>query len=509
MEMKNMRLNLKQIFIIIFAAVLTFMLTACGAGDDENIGGSEQENVQNAGGGGYLEEPEIVERMTVGFEPVDFGGYEFMFLTRTINDPDWAEWNHRDLTAEEITGEVINDAVFNRNRVIEEQFNITINETVLDHGVMGTRIRQAVNAGDELFDAIGMHLMTFSGLAQEGMFVNLFDVPYLDLTKPWWDQGTVRDLSIMNKLFVTQGDLLVIDNDAMEAMIFNKRLLRDHNLESPFEIVRRGEWTFRKLIEMSRGVARDLNGDGIMFIQDDLFGGITQADTSISFLVSGGERIAGKDASDIPIITFGSERSFRIMDYVSEIMLDDQNFVQLHRYAGQFGIYDEQVRMMEEDRALFSWIRMIIVERLRGMETDFGLLPLPKLDEAQPNYITHMNPHTGVGIAIPITATDIARTGMILEALSAESRYTLRPAYYEISLRGRYVRDDESEEMLDIILSNTAHDIGYVFNFGGFAMDIVHFGTNRRTEYASAFERALVRMERDIERMIERFENLD
>ena len=500
-----MKASVKKILAMIILSAVA-LLVSCGdngGGTAQNGGGAEP-----AGVGDAEVREEAPERLTIGFEPVDFDGHEFTFMTRTITDPDWAEWDHRDLTSEEITGEVINDAVFNRNRLIEERFNISINELVFEHGHMQTTIRQTVSAGDETFDAIGVHLMTLPALAQDGMFVDLFSVPYLDLEKPWWDQGTTRDLSIANRLFVMQGDLLIIDNDAMEAMIFNKRLLAEHGLDCPYELVRSGDWTFARFAEMSRGVARDLTGDGQMNIRYDLFGGITQADTSISFLVSGGERIASKDADDLPFISFGSERSFRILDIVSEIALDEENFVSLHRYMGQFGIYDMQVRMMEEDRALFSWIRMIIVERLRGMETDFGLLPLPKFDSAQPNHITHMNPHTGVGIAIPVTASDLARTGMILEALSAESRYTLRPAYYEISLRGRYVRDYESEEMLDIILANTAHDIGYVFNFGNFAGDIVWFATNRRTDYASHFERALPRMERDIERMVEIFTDL-
>ena len=504
-----MRRNFKKIFAFVFVSVLTFLLlTACAGNEDVPViaDGIRQEGIQ---GGETTDETATVERLTIDFEPVDFDGHEFTFLTRTINDPDWAEWNHRDLTAEELTGEVINDAVFNRNQAIEEKFNITFNEIVLDIGVFTSRIRQSVQAGDDLFDAVGLHLMTFAPLAQDGMLMDLFSVPYLNLAKPWWDQGTIRDLSIMNRLFIAQGDLLIIDNDAMEAMIFNKRLLADHNLECPYEIVRRGDWTFAKFAEMSRGVAHDLNGDGRMFILDDVFGGITQADTSLSFLVSGGERIVSKDANDMPIITFGTERSFRILDYVTEISLDEENFVSLHRYMGQFGIYDAQVQMMEEDRALFSWIRMIIVERLRGMETDFGILPLPKFDSAQPNHITHMNPHTGVGIAIPITASNLSRTGMILEALSAESKYTLRPAYYELSLQGRYLRDNESEEMLDIILANTAHDIGYVFNFGGFANEIVWFGTHRRSDYAAAFERFSRMMERDIERMIDQFSSLD
>jgi len=352
-------------------------------------------------------------------------------------------------------------------------------------------------------------LTEIGGLSQEGNFFDVFNLPNIDLTKPWWNQGGIRDLSLVNRLFILQGDLIILDNDAMEAMIFNKELLKDHGLESPYEIVKRGEWTFDKLIEMSKTVSKDLNGDGVMYIRDDMFGCILQSDTDISFLVSGGEKVVAKDANDYPVITFGSERSFSIMEKLSEMMLDEENFVQLHRYYGQFGIYEEQAKMMQENRALFSWIRMRIVEVLRGMETDFGIIPLPKLDKQQPNYVTHNNPHTGAGVSIPVTASDLERTGMILEDLCAESRYTLQPAYYEINLRGKFARDEESQEMLDIILNNTAYDIGYIYNFGNFAMSIIHYGRDKKADYASTFEKMEQRMQTDIDKMMAKYEAIE
>ena len=153
---------------------------------------------------------------------------------------------------------------------------------------------------------------------------------------------------------------------------------------------------------------------------------------------------------------------------------------------------------------------MRIVERLRGMEMDFCIIPLPKLDKAQEKYITPNNPHTGAGISIPVTASDLDRTGMILEDLSAESRYTLQPAYYEINLKGKYARDEESQDMLDIILSNTAHDIGYVYNFGSFAGDtLLRNGQNKKSDYASPFEKAQGKMQTAIDKVVAAYEDLD
>ena len=449
-------------------------------------------------------------RIYPDLEAVDFGGYEFTFLVRTnTTDPDWTEWGHRDISAEDQNGEIINDAVYTRNKKIEEKYNIAIKEAEVPLLELPSLVSKTVGANDDSYDAILPVLNQLANIAQRGEIINLFKAPNLDLEKPWWNQGCVKDLSIIGKLFGIQGDILIMDNDALEAMIFNKTLISEHELENPYDIVKSGEWTFGKLIEMSKTVSKDLNGDGKMYIKDDLFGCIIQADTNVSFISSGGEKICAKDENDYPMITFGNERCYRIMEAISDLMLDEDNVVMLHRYMGVFPIYDEQVKMFSENRALFSWLRMRIVERLRGMETDFGIIPQPKLDKSQEKYITSNNPHVPPTITIPRTASNLERTGMILEDLCAESRYTLQPAYYEINLRGKFVRDDDSQEMLDIILSNTVYDIGYIYDFGGLGGAILWSGMKKETNYASMFEKTEKAMQKAIDKTIEAYEKLE
>ena len=500
---------MKNFKIAIFLLSVCLVSAACSQGGT-NQNADTANSAENIGNTDSQPQNEAApERIYPDLKAVDFGGYEFTFLTRTITSADWAEWNHRDVRAEEENGDIINDAVYGRNRKIEAKYNIKIDEIVVEHPELLTKTAQAVKAGDDIYDAVCPHLNAeLVPLSQGGNLIDLFSVPNLDLAKPWWNQGCVRDLSIGKRLFLASGDLFILDNDSMEAMIFNKALIQTNGLEIPYDIVKRGEWTFDKLIEMSRGIAKDLNGDGKMYIKDDLFGCIIQASTENSFIVSGGEKICDKDENDYPMIAFGSDRCYSILEALTTLILDEQNVVHLHRYMGEFPIYDEQVKMMEEDRALFSWILMRVVERLRGMETDFGILPLPKLDKAQQKYITNNNPNTGVGISVPGVASDLERTGMILEDLCAESRYTLQAAYYEINLRGKYARDDDSQEMLDIMLSNTAYDIGYIYDFGGFGGIVLWSGTKKQTNYASEFEKYKDKMQKDMDKMVNAYESM-
>ena len=106
------------------------------------------------------------------------------------------------------------------------------------------------------------------------------------------------------------------------------------------------------------------------------------------------------------------------------------------------------------------------VKELRTMDTDFGLLPFPKYDEDQENYMSGIAFSAGL-LTIPVTNNDLTRTGTITENITAYSYESLIPAYYEINLTGKQFRDNESEEMLDIMLNNIQHDIALVFNWGG------------------------------------------
>jgi len=501
----------KKLFMLLLAI---FFMLPCAC--QPNVPVSENDKNKESYGDSQIAEnnaPTEEERIYPDLEAVDFGGYEFKFYITNLDLPDWAEWAHRDIYSEEITGDILTDAVYNRNKKIEDKYNITIKEIIYSSSTawgISDNVAKAVRSGDDIYDVVVPHVHELQGMMLKGNLIDFDNIPFVDLKNPWWNQGTIKDLSINKKVFLLQGDMLIMDNDAMSAMIFNKKVLAENQLENPYEIVKKGEWTFDKLLEMGRGIAKDLNGDGKMYIKDDLFGYVLQGGVDASFIVSGGSKICGKDENDLPVITAGTERFYKITELLSEMLSDTQNSVNLHSYEGQFPIYDEQVKMFSEDRILFTWIRMRIVERLRGMETDFGIIPCPKLDKAQEKYITYNEPNAGAGISIPRTAGNVERTGMILEDLSAESRYTLQPAYYEINLRGKYTRDDESREMIDIILSNTAHDIGYIYNFGNYAALTCHrYGRDMKVEWVSKFDASKEKMQKDIDKLIESVEKLD
>ena len=440
--------------------------------------------------------------------PEDFGGTEFKVLTQPRELwADWEDWGHRDISAVEPNGDIINDAVYARNLKIEEKYNVKIVE--MKNESFDTVVKNTVMAGDYAYDIICPPTLTLVSFAQNGYLYNLFDVPYIDLSMPWYDQSAVRDLSVGGYLYGVTGDLTLLDNDATTAMIFNKQVLEDYGLESPYGFVTDGKWTMDKLIEMTQVISEDLNGDGELYILDDKFGTIVQDDALWSFYNGMGERIVEKDTEDYPFVSFGSERTYSVIDKINALMLDKDHVVNLHTFMGKFLIYQWQTEMFSNNRALFSWIRMRVVETLRNMETDFGILPVPKFDESQKAYYTCVNPYTSTTIAIPISNPELDKAGMILEDLSAESRYTLEPAYYDLNLGTKFIRDNESSDMLNIIFSSRIYDIGEIYNFGGLGTGVVRYPSTYKNEYASAFAKMEPKMHTDIDKMIENYQAIE
>jgi hypothetical protein len=242
----------------------------------------------------------------------------------------------------------------------------------------------------------------------------------------------------------------------------------------------------------------DLNGDGVMDTQDR-YGLLLQRGSILCFLFGAGEPITSKDENDMPVLTIGSERSMlalqRIWDVANapDLAIFDSSFP--NAWA------DLQVAF-ENNQGLFFGEVLQLVERMRATDTEFGVIPFPKFNETQENYYAYADAHCMNHIIIPSTNQNLEKTGQILEILNAESYYTVRPAYYEKSLQGKFMRDEESSEMLDIILSNKLISLDETYNWGMFGSMNTAL-QSRSPDFASSIERAEERTRNNIAKTVD------
>ena len=137
--------------------------------------------------------------------------------------------------------------------------------------------------------------------------------------------------------------------------------------------------------------------------------------------------------------------------------------------------YDKQgstTQTFREGRGLF-WVQLMVSsDGLRDAEFDFGILPLPKLDEEQEQYISYLHTKTSL-ISVPVITTDTDTIACVIEKMCEVSGNILRPAYFDVLFDGIIARDPESTKMLDIIYSNVYMDLVQPLVQVGFTLDTV------------------------------------
>jgi ABC-type glycerol-3-phosphate transport system substrate-binding protein len=497
--------NLKIFAVLIILALMVTMFAACAKTQTEDTKLTDAQNVGEDVGSEAESAPAKIQPNLD--ESANFGGHEFKILTRFSTNGDWIDWVPRDIEAVEENGDPINDAVYRRNVYLEDKYNFKIKQVAKES--YAADLKKAISAGDEAFDMVEYPMRETPGAAQSGYFLDMNEIANLDFTQPWWDQAARAALSFGNKMYFMSGDILMVNNDTCTGFVFNKELIKELGLDDPYPLVKAGTWTMDKLYDYCKGAAKDLNGDGAMNYKDDRYGLIGQRDTLISFLHSAGEFICKKDDSDYPVITFGSERSYAAMEACFNVMYEDFTHNAHHLEGKVPAIYPVSEEMFMSNRVLFMWVRLRIVENLRSMDTDFGILPLPKLDGNQEIYRTDVISYTGCLMAIPKTASNPDRTGHILEAIAAEAKYSTMPAYYDITLKTKMARDEDSSEMLDIIFKNRIWDIGEFSNYGDFSWKLIELSMKNNKDIASLFEKYQPKIQKDIDKAIEKFEKLD
>lgn len=438
-----------------------------------------------------------------------YDGYEFKVLTKGLHN---AHWYSRDIEAEEINGEPINDAIYQRNLTISEKYGVTIVDipgSSGDPNVLQNDARKVIAAGDDVYDMLCFRTPT---LIADGYLVNLFDIPYMNLSQPYYDQNIIEAYSIQDKLYIVTGDMIIMDNDAIINVQFNKKIVDDFNFnetygKSMYQMVDDGEWTLGRFYETAKLVAEDLDGDGVMTELVDRWGYQTEGFNNYAFLVGAGERTA-EIVNGYPVVKLESERVVSALEKIVEIQTDWVTGLHSDMPKGYSDVWTECMdKNFESGLALYSIAGLNRVNLFRSMEIDFGLLPLPKYDESQDRYYNPVNTWCSNFISIPMTASDLERTGIIIEALSNESKYTLLPAYYDITLKTKLSRDEESTAILDLLLESTMYDIGIFYNWG--SVEGLITGLKDAGRFASSLASSLTSINSQIDKTMDLLLNQD
>ena len=451
---------MKRIIALIIIAVLIFTMLSCqdqnsneNTAVDPEIDTSQTETTAET-------EP---ERFTPDLPEADYEGYEFRALVPTAN-----VWASCTFDVESESGDTVNDAIFRRNSYIEEKYNVVLSQIELgDFGQLEGAFKKTVLGGSDDFDiCVQIDRYAFS-LAMSGYILPADQLPYIDLIQPWYMHDIQDSISVGNKYYIVESNENMSLYECTDVLFFNKKLVEDFNLESPYDLVNDGTWTYDKFFDLCRVVVSDLNGDGAM-TDTDLYG-IASEDSTLfrNFWESSGIQSVVKNSDDMFVLNLdGNEKLANILEKAHNNLFGGEK---IYFAAGRDkadtltprnndGNQDISLQQFQNNLALFYPSMLIRTANMRSMETDFGILPYPKADETQSRY--YVRSGGGWPKVVPSHAVNPERTSVILEALAAESRNTTVPAFKEVNLRTKIARDDESAEMLDLIFNSGFGDVG-------------------------------------------------
>lgn len=485
--------NRKQLLTALLAlATLGAVMASCG--DASDAGTSD---VTNAATTAATDAEVVTEAEYMPNLPAkDYGGRDFMFITSSDADDNGVDWVTKDIYAEEATGDVITDAVYERNLYIEDTYNVKIKEYQC---IAMTETKKAVQAGVTDYDATMTSVANGCTLGSGNFVLDLNTVPYLNLKESYWDQNVTENTTIAGKTYFATGDITIVDNEATWVMMYNKAMAQSLDFDF-YDLVKNNQWDMETFYDCAKAAAKDLNGDGKMAGADDQYGFATSDQSSQGLMYASGVMLSGKDKEGYPTIETDTSFLTDVVIAAGQIMSDLDTTI----ITGKAGVTtsDDLRLLFEGGRALFFGEVMACVTRMRNSDTDFGLIPFPKYDLAQDRYYHFMHKTAGKGLCIPTTQPDTEMAGIIIEAMAAKSVYTVTEAYYDKALTYKYMRDEESVEMLDLILDSRVYDMAYIFDWGGIFNSVFALITNGKDTVASTWDKKIKSAEKALDKTI-------
>ncbi len=365
---------------------------------------------------------------------------------------------------EEETGDLLSDALFYRTRDIEDLFGIDF-VNLLGEGSdkVAESVTNEVLSGGDSYDLVFGYVRSVGRpTLNDGVLAEMQDLDHIDIDNEWWNQS-MRSFELNGKLYFLLGPINVCNYLDAHVMLFNKSVTATYGISDDdlYQAARDGKWTLDKMFEVAGAVPANTNGNGVY--RYDRPGGR-------AFLFAAGYTITQFDENGTPYVEDKLPEGYsNLSDKIVPVFSDPTQSAfedpsKKENFNDKYGMNEEE--LFDNDRALFMFPYTVTIGIMREYDVEFGILPMPKLNEEQENYYC-MSESYGTGstgaVYLPKTARNYDMTGTITEAMAALSNIYVKDAYYEKMLKGQSTYDSDSREMLEIIFANKAYDMADLY----------------------------------------------
>ena len=386
----------------------------------------------------------------------DFGGRAYTMLG--VSDSSMSALAPNELNATELNGDIVNDTVYNRNRKIEDIYNVKITAETKPSGEIVSLVKSSVLAGDCPYDLVWPQMSGGSTLATSGVLANFYDFKDIDLTAEWWNQRATEQLTVNGKCYLQLNYIPYTGMLFTHCMFYNHRLAEKYLTESMYDLVRNGKWTIDKFLEVTENATQDINGDS-KYDENDNYGFMASFGSVGIFTYSCDQDMVSVSKDGEVKIEIYTEKMQDIVEKVNKLCYEGNR-----SYVKPVAKEPDIAKMFANGQSLFyAGFLSDALLYFRDMKDDYGMLPFPKYDENQEHYYTSVSGGTGM-LGIPLTVADPDFTGLITEALAIESYNSVRPAIYETVMENKLLRDEDSVEMYETLLDGIRVEFAVVYH---------------------------------------------
>ncbi len=435
----------KLLCLLLVIAMVALPLIACADNTDDGKtpGGNTPNNPADTGNAA-----EDKFQLPANFSKYDNEPFTIIFETKK-------NWGFYEMDWDEDPGEsdAYGHALYVRNQKVEEMLGIEILSKPFENAestenAFKTDVESSAADYQAMFNTLQFEMQ---GVVA-GNMLSFDNLPYINQSAQWWNQDCFDQLSILGKSYVGAGDIMISDKEVLWAVYFMKNRIAEANLEDPYELVHNNEWTWDKMIEMGDAVDRDDNNDDLRKVGTDIFGLNTHSENWPASWESAGLKLIEMDKEGVPTLAWGTEEFQTVHEDIAALM-GNENVVGVDT--------PENIQAsFKNNKTLFCTEVIAFVRMFRESENNFGILPYPKYSSDIDRYYTYVALNSAalaVGYATPMDQYDFV--SLVLEAMAAEGRNSVRPVYIDEQLKSRYADDEDSAEMVEIIFDYRCYDM--------------------------------------------------
>ena len=390
-------------------------------------------------------------------DELDFGGAEVTILW-------WNDVEQPEFFVENTNGELINDAIWQRNTNVEAKMGVKLNwiDTKGQYNSDGENyanyVGNAYASGSDLFDLMSAHSRTMALTAMYGYCADMMKLEHLDFEKPWWPEVMLDTATINESLYFVTGDVSTNSIHQMYAIFYNKDLIKNYSsLVEPSTHVDNGDWTMETLFTMTSGLYNDLNNNQ-KADKDDFFG-FTSLNWHFDAIYYGcGMTMLEKDPDTTKLLKVAddwtSEKAITLSDTVGEWIKKGDAYLDSNNYANIF-INGNTLLVMARHHDIAS--------KIADAGFKYGIVPMPKYDKDQEKHITCVGNPVSL-YSIYALSKDANRAAAVLECWASEAYRTTTPAVFETTFKLRLSETSTESRMYDLIRSGVTFDLCRFFN---------------------------------------------